>query len=83
MKSDLDIIIINVYTIFHSNMCNLCKKRMETICGPNDRQRGTDRRTAAKQSALKKHVHSNQSNGFYFFTQMVYLILLHYVLKKD
>lgn len=56
---------------------------METICGPNDRQRGTDRRTAAKQSALKKHVHSNQSNGFYFFTQMVYLILLHYVLKKD
>jgi hypothetical protein len=40
---DLDILMINLYTKFHFNMCNQCEE--------NERKR-TDQQTAAKQYAL-------------------------------
>jgi hypothetical protein len=47
-KLDLDILMINLYTKFHFNMCNQCKENeRKLLVDPQ-----TDRQTAAKQHAL-------------------------------
>lgn len=57
IKLDLDIIMINLYTKFHFNLCNLCEEneRQLLVNRPTDQQteRPTDRHTIPKQYALR------------------------------